>query len=410
MSVPDPRFEIVRAEPERRDEGVIVLTLGRNTRAIRPSSDRELIVALDRHGDVVWLRDMPVPLLDCRRSQRDTLLVMQSTARIVELNQRGERLGEWYSKPAHPSGLPDNAAAIPLQTKKLHHSVSETLDGKLVSLSVRLMPGLGGHPEYPDLMDDTLIVFDRAGTVEMEIAFVDLLDVERHSYGHTIPYWPLQGYPGVADWAHGNSVTVDPGDGGFVVSLRHQNAVVKLSRHGELEWILGTPNGWREPWAEKLLRIDGGRPFHHQHDAHFCDTGELLLFDNGTSGGHPPEPELPIDQQESHALAYRIEVDAMTATETWRYGGDAIAYSGYVGGVAQTPNGNRFIACTGIKLEPDGSRSPLQPQGIGSVAVYEVAPDGSVVFEARLVDPNAWRDGGWNGFRPQYLPAGWLQA
>ncbi len=33
----------------------------------------------------------------------------------------------------------------------------------------------------------------------------------------------------------------------------------------------------------------------------------------------------------------------MTAAETWRYGGDDIPYSMYVGGVGEMPNGSRFM-------------------------------------------------------------------
>ena len=46
----------------------------------------------------------------------------------------------------------------------------------------------------------------------------------------------------------------------------------------------------------------------------------------------------------------------MTAAETWRYGGDDIPYSMYVGGVGEMPNGSRFIASTGVKLYKEGSQ------------------------------------------------------
>ena len=45
----------------------------------------------------------------------------------------------------------------------------------------------------------------------------------------------------------------------------------------------------------------------------------------------------------------------MTAAETWRYGGDDIPYSMYVGGVGEMPNGSRFIASTGVKLYKEGT-------------------------------------------------------
>ncbi len=76
-----------------------------------------------------------------------------------------------------------------------------------------------------------------------------------------------------------------------MLSLRHQDAVVKLTRRGKLDWILGDSAGWREPWADKVLKVEGGRPFYHQHDLSFVANGDLMLFDNGTVGAVPPNPE-----------------------------------------------------------------------------------------------------------------------
>ena len=92
----------------------------------------------------------------------------------------------------------------------------------------------------------------------------------------------------------------------------------------------------------------------------------------------------------------------MTATETWRYGD--IPYSHYVSGVCETPNGNRFVACTGLCHAPDGACVEIPPQGVGSIALKEVSPDGDVVFHAEIRDAAAALDRGWNGFRPEYLP------
>jgi len=379
-------IDVMLADVARRDDGVILLTMGRNTRSINKTSDRELIVAIDQEGAITWQRDLAFATMDCRRSNQETLLVMGSHGSIVELDRTGEQLNEWSNAD--------------LGTLKMHHSVSELPDGKLVTLSADLIAGASDDSDWPDLMADTVLIFDREGTVETEFSLAPLLDMDRHTHSHLIPYWPLLGFDGCADWTHGNSVTVDPADGGLIVSLRHQDAVIKLTRSGELVWILGDSTGWKTPWSDKLLQLDGQRPFAHQHDAGFAPDGTLLLFDNGTVG--------ELEDRQSFALGYRIDEVAMTATEVWRYGGDDLPYSDYVSGVTMMPNGNRFIACTGIKLEPDGSRAPLPPRGIGSIELCEVTPDGERVFHARIEDPEAGRDEGWNGFRPQYLPADFL--
>ena len=43
--------------------------------------------------------------------------------------------------------------------------------------------------------------------------------------------------------------------------------------------------------------------------------------------------------------------------------------------------------------------------GSDRIVLKEVAPDGAVLFEAEMMDPKAGPDQGWNGFRPEYLPA-----
>ncbi len=405
-------IEVLASSPQQRDDGLIVLALGRNTRSINSTSEREVIVAIDRTGQVVWQRDMPFGLMDCRLSRSNSLLVMASSGQIAELAPDGSMIGRWYSELYHPDGI-DGAISMP--TLKFHHTVNELPDNKLVSLSARLLSGVNGDPDWPDTMVDTVIIFDRDGTVEIEFPLTDILDIDRHTYGQYVPYWPLQGWNGCADWSHGNSVTVDPADDNLIVSLRHQDAVIKVTRTGELIWILSMADGWRPPWSDKLLTIDGGRPFTHQHDVGFTDDGTLLLFDNGTSSAFPPEPVTPLEDRESFALGYRIDAEAMSATEVWRYGGQALPYTSYVGGVTQTPNGNRFIACTGINTLPDGTRPNSPLHGAGSVELFEVVPNGDhgsnqdeIVFHARIEDPTAGADQGWSGFRPQYIPKGFL--
>lgn len=93
--------------------------------------------------------------------------------------------------------------------------------------------------------------------------------------------------------ARGNCAVVDPADGGILVSLRHQDCVIKIRRNGELARILGDPSG-RRGQAAKLLKVGGGRPVYRQHDPSFAANGDLMLFDNGTAGAAPPAPERPI--------------------------------------------------------------------------------------------------------------------
>ena len=393
-------YTVERVDPERRSDGAVLLTVGRNTRSVSKTSDREAIIAIDRTGHIVWHRLFEFGLMDCRLSLRETLLVMGSDGRCAEIGLDGRAIEQWYCAPRFPGGL----EGVPLATEKLHHTICEISDDRLLSLSIRheaLAEPLDG---WTHRMADSVIVFDRQGRIETELPLSPLLDTERLGHTARIPYWALQGWPDTLDWSHGNCAIADPEDGGILLSLRHQDCVAKVTLEGELVWLLGDRTGWRPPWDGKLLAIEGGRPFYHQHDLSFAAGGELLLFDNGSTGACAPDPVQPIEERESYALSYAIDAGAGAARETWRYGGADLPYAQYVSGVCEMPNGSRLIACTGIAYDGEGRRVEFPPTGMGRIVLKEVTPDGEVAFEARMTDEAAEPGGGWYGFRPEYLP------
>ena len=392
-------YSVKKCNPEKRAEGAILLTIGRNTRSIRKTSQFEAIIAIDRSGRIFWHKEFDFCLMDCRLSKRKTLLIMATDGRALEMQLNGNIIQQWYCENLFPDGLD----GIPLKTEKLHHVLNETEDGNIASLSIRQHKLEAADGNWGHYMADTVIFFNRNGTILKEFSLTDLLDTNRFCYGATGPYWEKQGWQNTKDWTHGNCIIQDPQDGHFLLSLRHQDCIVKLTQMGELIWILGDPTGWGDHWADKLLAIDGKRPFYHQHDLSFTSNGNLMLFDNGTAGAIPPNPEQPIEERQSFALSYSIDEKLMKAEETWRYGGNDLPYSHYVSGVCELPNGNKFIACTGIIHDRNGSRVELPPTGIGTIELIEVTPDNERVFHAVFSDPNADPDQGWNGFRPEFI-------
>lgn len=393
-------LEIKHLNSAKRNDGVVLMTVGRNTRAVNKTSEFEAIIAIDREGKIVWQRELHYVLMDCRQSKQNSLLVMGTPGWAAELSMDGEIIHEWFCVDRFPDGFD----GIGLNTLKLHHTITELSNGLLASISIEHLPLQEPSAEWTHLMGDTICLFERDGTIQKEISLANILDIERHTWDSKVPYWRLQGFDKTLDWSHANCLIEDPKDGGYLLSLRHQDAVIKVNQAGELVWILGDPTGWTGKWQEKLLKIDGGRPFYHQHDLSFTRAGELMLFDNGTSGAFPPKSRQPIEERESFVLCYTIDEESMTATETWRFGGAEMPYSHYVSGVCELPNGNRFIACSGIKHDLDGNRVEIPPQGIGSIEFFEVTPEKQVVFHAVIADPDAVPDGGWHGFRPEFVP------
>lgn len=221
---------------------------------------------------------------------------------------------------------------------------------------------------------DTVLLWNRDGSVEREMSLADACDIE------------------------------DPEDLGCLMSFRHQDSVVGIDRNGALKWIFGVDAGFRPRFRDKLLKPRWDRPFRHQHDPSFTSEGDLMTFDNGTAGTFPPEPRKPLDEMETLSVSFANHEAAMTATETWRYGGHGrLPFSLYVGGICEMPNRNKFIACTGLPHQPDGALAPLPTLGTGSTDLTEVTPEGEAVFQARLSAPGAVVDRWWNGFRPECL-------
>jgi hypothetical protein len=80
----------------------------------------------------------------------------------------------------------------------------------------------------------------------------------------------------VADYNHLNSLEIDPANGNFVVSLRHDDAVIELDHAtGNVVWTLG---GKSDDFG--LAAADKSS---HQHYVRFLEPNHLLMFDNGNA-------------------------------------------------------------------------------------------------------------------------------
>ncbi len=142
------------------------------------------------------------------------------------------------------------------------------------------------------------------------------------------------------NWAHVNSVDYDPTDDSIIISSRHQSAIIKIGRDKKIKWMLSSPEGWRKPWADKLLKpVDAnGKPLKvegsmvegdfdftwTQHTAFRIDEKSnkdvvyITVFDNGDARGME-QPALP-SMKYSRAVIYKIDQKKMTAEQIWEYG------------------------------------------------------------------------------------------
>lgn len=150
------------------------------------------------------------------------------------------------------------------------------------------------------------------------------------------------------NWAHINSVDYDSFDDSIIVSLRHQNAIVKIGRDKKIKWILGAHKGWSDEFRKYLLQpVDkkgkdivcgddyskcpgfleksGGFDFSYtQHTAKiikkYSKKGELIIsvFDNGDT--RALMQALYPSSKYSRAVVYKINEKKKTVEQLWEFG------------------------------------------------------------------------------------------
>ena len=142
------------------------------------------------------------------------------------------------------------------------------------------------------------------------------------------------------NWVHVNSVDYDPTDDSIIISSRHQSALIKIGRDKKVKWIMGSPEGWKKTFADKVLKpVDSkGNPIKcegskceggfdwtwTQHTGWRVDSKSdkniftLSVFDNGDARGME-QPPLP-DMKYSRAVIYKINQKKMKVEQIWQYG------------------------------------------------------------------------------------------
>lgn len=178
------------------------------------------------------------------------------------------------------------------------------------------------------------------GTVEDVISGIDIETGEENFF---IDYkTKLQRTMGEnnKDWLHTNAVIEYKEN--LIFSNRHQSSIIKSDKFGNIEWILGRPEGYLEFLRQKLLKPKGNKFLFpsYQHAPMILpdydnnpNTVDILLFDNGNQ--HKEEKLF------SRLVHYRINEKDMTVEQIWEYGKERPElYSEWQGDANLLKNGN----------------------------------------------------------------------
>jgi hypothetical protein len=145
---------------------------------------------------------------------------------------------------------------------------------------------------------------------------------------------------------HANGGFYDEDSGVLIVSLRHQDALVRIDpATGELIWILGNHDNWDAEFEPYLLDPVGPLTWpYHQHAPMIGPAGNILVFDNGNSRASPHTAQVAMtdSQSWSRLVEYSVDVAAMRVTQTWEYATNDLSgdlFSGSKGDADYLDNG-----------------------------------------------------------------------
>ncbi|MBT4520128.1 MAG: hypothetical protein HOC23_08980 [Halieaceae bacterium] len=353
-------------------------------------------IILDATGEVVWYS--PELFSGIVNRLPNGNIVFQSDDEIREVDLLGRVIER--------SILPDELY------NTLHHDLHLTDSETYLSLSwesieVNDYPASDSDPDIPPLpaviRDEPVVEIAKDGSVLNTWTFATMLDTNR------IAFDSLRESPQGLDWIHSNAVISSPSDDSIIVSLRHQDAVVKFYRSGQIGWILGTHANWKAEYSPYLLTPQGSNFSwqYHQHAVTVTDTNTLLLFDNGNHRASPFDGTTPAPRSESvsRAVEYAINEDTMEVEQVWAYGESENIFSDIWGDADRLPStGNTLIAFGGTVYE-NGVSSADSGFGARHARIIEVTPDtpSQKVLDLRLYNTNQELTLGT--YRSQRIPA-----
>ena len=350
-----PEINVV-SNPDEMEPGITLFPAG------------DFLIAVNETGEVVWYHRVGLPGgvdRDLRRLKNGDLLLLLPMSRIIEIDMLGNLVQMWHASLRNEGDI----GSTPVAAEAFHHDVFEMENGNFLVLShhVRLVDNFPTSDTDPDapretatVADDVVVEFARDGTIVNQWSMMDLLDPLRIGYGSIgaglAQYYPEVQEP-IRDWGHANAVVHDPRDDSIIVSLRHQDAVVKFSRKtGEIIWILGPNENWDpDEFGDFLLTPTNDMEFFWQYHQHApmlnLESDTIIMYDNGNFRASPFDIPIPGEANFSRAVEYSINEGMRQITQVWEYGqfADEIVFTPFIGDADSLPEtGNVLITFGGI--------------------------------------------------------------
>ncbi len=236
-----------------------------------------------------------------------------------------------------------DASGNTYQLRSFHHSVIALPNGHWIVLATEVKPytNLSGLPGITNVIGDALVDVDQNLNPVWAWNTFDHLDINRR---------PMN-FP---DWTHSNDILYSPDDHNLLLSMRHQNWIIKIEYldgqgSGKVIWHLGEGGDFKLVGA-----LDPTDWFYAQHGMNFFTpntTGvfRIGLMDNGNDRMFPTGPVFckqsgpPIATCYSTMPVLELNETNMTATMVTHYVPPPSYYSFFGGNVSLLQNGDIHV-------------------------------------------------------------------
>ncbi len=386
-------IRLEKCRPDRREPGLTIFNI-RPGGSVEQTTQMGWIIGINQQGEVALKLPFDTQTQDVRSLPNGNLVFSRTgDGLITEMTRTGEVIRHWHAAGRwRGKTLPEGSTELDIPF--FHHTFNLTPDGNFILLGAEQRifddwPSSDSEPNPPlesaKVIGDIIYEISSDGTLLNQWHMLDILDPYRMCYGSRSKYWCGRGFPDSNDWGHANSVSHDPADNSFIVSLRTQDCIVKIDRSsGDLKWILGDPGNWRAPWSDKLLKAEGDVDWsYHQHDATATPESGILCFDNGNYRATPFDEKMPEAESYSRAAEYAIDEKTGTVSQRWSYGeGDGEKlFACYQGGAFRLPETGNTLITYGGTVTMNGAPSGDVENGFCQARLVEVSPDKEILFD-----------------------------
>ncbi len=338
-----------------------------NLMFVTPAGD-SLAGGYDYRGDCRWHLVEPF-IFDMKPAKNGHILIGSNrllnmpyyTAGVCEM----DLIGKIYTEYRIPGGY--------------HHDQFEMEDGNLLILTQEKNGATG---------EDMCVLVDRnTGEILKSWDYKKVLPQDVAKSGS----WSEH------DWFHNNAVWYDKKTNSLTLSGRHQDAVINLDfETGELNWIIGDPEGWPQEMVDKYFFTPvGDGDFDWQYEQHACmvlPDGDIMMFDNGHWRSKNKEHYRLNRDNFSRGVRYHIDTENMTIEQVWQFGKERKNdfFSSYISNVEYYRDGYYLVHSGGMGYNHGVTCEELpvymnleDPECVLKSITVEVM-DGEVVYEMHL--------------------------